>query len=301
MNQPALTALATLAAAAVLCALAACSSNGASTTADHSASTIVLPPAGAVADYQLGGSYEPSPDVRTVTRESTDQPVPDMYSICYVNGFQSQPGEHWPLSLLLTDSAGAPMADPGWPDEYFFDISTADNRTDLAQRLTTSIERCASSGFQAVEFDNLDSYTRTGGALSRADAVNFAALLVDAAHDRGLAAGQKNAPDLAHQGATSIGFDFVVSEECFRYTECESYTRAYGANVIDIEYVDDLLGTIADVSASPGRLAYAVPSGASSAEPVRELRWLRASSGNSSTESIPAPTNAAAVPDDSSA
>ncbi|GAA3893157.1 endo alpha-1,4 polygalactosaminidase [Leifsonia kafniensis] len=217
------------------------------------ASDIVLPPAGGVADYQLGGSYSLEPEVRIVARDSTETPAAGLYSICYLNGFQSQPGAEWPRELLLTDASGAPLADPGWPDEYLFDISTAANRDQLSEALAESIRGCASDGFQAVEFDNFDSYTRSAGALTQADAVAFATDLVAVAHTAGLAAGQKNAPDLAAEGATSIGFDFAVAEECFRYQECASYTDAYGQHVIDVEYADDVPATFAEVCASGDR------------------------------------------------
>jgi hypothetical protein len=217
------------------------------------ASDIVLPPAGAVADYQLGSSYSPDAEVRIVARDSTEKPAAGLYSICYLNGFQTQPGVSWPVDLLLTDASGAPLADPGWPDEYLFDISTEANRDQLSEALAEDIRGCASAGFQAVEFDNLDSYTRSNGALTQADAVAFATELVAAAHAAGLAAGQKNAPDLAAQGAASIGFDFAVAEECVRYQECASYTEAYGQHVIDIEYADDLPAPFAEVCASDER------------------------------------------------
>lgn len=214
---------------------------------------IELPPAGAAADYQLGGGYSPDPAVRIVARDSTEKPVAGLYSICYLNGFQSQPGAEWPHDLLLKDASGAPLADPGWPDEYLFDISTNSNRDRISATLAESIRGCAESGFQAVEFDNFDSYTRSDGALTQADAVAFATDLVAIAHDAGLAAGQKNAPDLAATGATEIGFDFAVAEECFRYQECASYTDAFGQRVIDIEYTDDLPATFGEVCASRER------------------------------------------------
>lgn len=42
-----------------------------------------------------------------VVRDSTDMPEPGLYSICYVNGFQTQPGAEWPVELLVD---GAPQA-----------------------------------------------------------------------------------------------------------------------------------------------------------------------------------------------
>ncbi len=205
-------------------------------------------PSGAVADYQLGGAYEPDPEVRIVARDSTELPAPGIYSICYVNGFQTQPGVEWPADLLVSAS-GEPLVDPNWPDEYIIDISTESSRADAAAIQFASIDRCAASGFDAVEFDNLDSYSRSEGHLTLGNAVEFATLLVAHAHHLGLAAGQKNTGELGTTGHDEIGFDFAIVEECDQFEECESFTDVYGDRVIDIEYVDDLRRPFAELCA----------------------------------------------------
>lgn len=197
-------------------------------------------PDDAVADYQLGGSYPPPPGVNVVVRDSTATPAAGRYNVCYVNGFQTQPGEVWPADLLVAGPAGTPLADAGWPDEFLLNIADEARRGRVAARLESSIARCARAGFDAVEFDNLDSYTRSQGVLSAADALSFARQLVALAHAHGLAAGQKNAPDLGRAGKDRAGFDFVVSEECDRYHECAAYTAVYGRQTINIEYHDAL-------------------------------------------------------------
>ena len=212
---------------------------------------IQLPPVG-VADYQLGGAYPPAADVQVVARDSTDKPAPGLYNICYINGFQSQPGTHWPANLLVRKN-GKPIVDPGWPDEHIFDISTRANRAKLVARLTPTIRGCARNGFQAVEFDNLDSYTRSHHAFGSKAAIAFATSLVRVAHASGLAAAQKNTIDLAKVGKSKIGFDFAITEQCVRYRECAGFTRVYGQHVIDIEYTDDLPTPFANVCASSAR------------------------------------------------
>ena len=87
----------------------------------------------------------------------------------------------------------------------------------------------------AVELDNLDSYLRSKGLLTRQHALAFATALAEVAHRQGLAVGQKNAPELAARLSAS-GYDFAVAEECAEYDECGVYTAAYGAAVVDIEY-----------------------------------------------------------------
>ena len=73
----------TLLAAALIIALAGCST-------DSRGEPLSLPTTGRV-DYQLGGAYAPPKDVTIVARDSTDPPLEGVYSICYLNGFQTQP------------------------------------------------------------------------------------------------------------------------------------------------------------------------------------------------------------------
>ncbi len=90
------------------------------------------------------------------------------------------------------------------------------------------IETCARKGFAAVEYDNLDSWTRFDGTPRAGDvpfgkrqAIAFAALLTRRAHALGLAVAQKNTPSLTRREARRrIGFDFAIAEECARYAEC---------------------------------------------------------------------------------
>jgi len=219
-----------LVAAALLLLLAGCA-----------AGTPSFPTSGR-ADYQLGGAWQPPADVTVVARDRTEPPLTGVYSICYVNGFQTQPGEadFW-LSqhpdLLLRDADGDPQIDPNWPDEMALDTSTAERRDRLAAIMGEWIQGCADDGYQAVEFDNLDSYSRFDGP-TLDDNVAFAVLLVAAVHELGLDAGQKNSAELSAVGRDDIGFDFAISEECFIFDECALYTEVYGERVINIEYDD---------------------------------------------------------------
>lgn len=211
-----------------------------------------LPP-GAVADYQLGGSYPPPLGVTVVVRDSTDTPEPGLFNICYVNGFQTQPGVDWPVELLIEGPDG-PLADASWPDEFLLEISTGEARAANLALVLPAIRSCAKKGFDAVEFDNLDSYSRSGGRLDIEDALAFAALLVDEAGKLGLPAGQKNSAELAARGRDEAGFAFAVTEECHRWDECAAFTGVYGRDqVLGIEYADDLRGSFEDACADPDR------------------------------------------------
>lgn len=218
------------------------------------AQDVRLPAADTVVDYQLGGAYPPPDGVGGVARDSTELPEPGLYSICYVNGFQTQPGESatWLAEhpeLLLHDD-GVPVVDPAWPDEYLLDTSTAEQRAAISVLVGEVITRCAWAGFDAVELDNLDSWTRSDGLLTMDDAVDLATSYVMQAHALGLAVAQKNAGDLGARGRDEAGFDLAVVEECHRWDECSLYTDVFGT-VLDIEYADDLRGTFADVCADP--------------------------------------------------
>lgn len=202
-----------------------------------------LPPAGAGLDYQLGGAYPPPAGVTVVVRDVTTSPAGAGYDVCYVNGFQTQPGDQdqWLRDhpdLVLHDADGDPVADPGWPDELLLDTSSTQTRRQIADVVGAQIEACADAGYHAVEPDNLDSYERSGGALTLEDNVALAALLIDRAHDRGLAIGQKNTVELGERGP-ALGFDFVVTEDCGVYDECDDYAAAYGKQVLAIEYDDE--------------------------------------------------------------
>lgn len=203
---------------------------------------VALPPAGAGFDYQLGGAYDPPPGAEVVARDSTAEPA-GVYDICYVNGFQTQPGEgeHWLAEhpdLVLRDAAGDPFIDPGWPDEYLLDTSTPDKRDRIRALIGTVIASCATNGFEAVEIDNLDSWTRSEGALDIEGAIDLAAGYARVAHDLGLAIAQKNGAGDSVRFRDEVGFDFAVTEECMVFEECADYLEAYDGLVFDIEYGD---------------------------------------------------------------
>nr|WP_246324022.1 endo alpha-1,4 polygalactosaminidase [Petropleomorpha daqingensis] len=181
----------------------------------------------------MGGAYRPADEVGIVVRDRSAAPDPDRYPVCYVNAFQTQPGEHAvPEELLLHDATGARVEDPDWPGEFLVDVSTAAKRTAVVGVVGRWIDACAADGYDAVEPDNLDSWTRSDGALDEDDAAATARLLIARAHADGLAIAQKNAVELAGR---HLGFDFAVTEDCAAFAECDTYAAAYDV-VLDVEY-----------------------------------------------------------------
>jgi hypothetical protein len=209
------------------------------------------PPANAGFDYQIGGDYALPAGVSVVSRDWYIGHAPrGAYAICYVNAFQTQDDEsgvrrrdersRWPRELVLTELGD----DPTWGGEYLIDISTAAKRKRAARWVQPMIRTCKEKGFDAVEYDNLDSWTRFDDTprdgdvpFGKADAVAYAKLLARRAHRLGLAVGQKNTVDLTRrQARRQVRFDFAIAEECGRWDECQDYRDVYGNRVIAIEY-----------------------------------------------------------------
>ncbi len=215
-----------------------------------------LPPADGAFDYQINGSYEPASDVEVISRDwFVSSADPDLYSICYVNAFQTQPDydigrpdetSQWP-ALVVTD-----LEDPNWPGEFLIDISSETARITAASHMEQILDTCAAKGYDAIEFDNLDSWTRTttgtGPWWDGDDAAAYARLLTDYTHSLGLAAAQKNSAELFDQDRhVTAGFDFAVSENCGQWNECQDYVDQYGSFVYDIEYTDGGFATACEM------------------------------------------------------
>jgi hypothetical protein len=209
------------------------------------------PPANAGFDYQIGGDYPLPEGVSVVSRDwfSGHAAAEPVYSICYVNAFQTQANErgvdrpdersNWPKRLVLSKLGD----DPHWGGEYLVNVSSAKKRRRAARWLEQMIAGCARGGYEAVEYDNLDSWTRFDGTplarkvpFGKRDALRFAKRLAKRAHAKGLAVAQKNTADITIKQSRRVGFDFAIAEECARYKECGRYQRVYDDGVIEIEY-----------------------------------------------------------------
>ncbi|UJA21138.1 endo alpha-1,4 polygalactosaminidase [Thermoleophilia bacterium SCSIO 60948] len=209
------------------------------------------PPADAKFDYQIGGDYKPPRGVEVVSRDwFSGDPLPaPAYSVCYVNAFQTQANErgtdrpdersNWPRRLVLSRLGD----DPKWGGEYLIDIRSAEKRAQATEWVRQMIEGCAKKGYEGVEFDNLDSWTRFNGTplagrvpFGKREALDYAKRLAMITHELGMASGQKNTADISREQSAEVGFDFAVAEECGRYGECGRYRRVHGDDVIAIEY-----------------------------------------------------------------
>lgn len=240
-SRPAIGVVAT-AAALLLAGCAAVATVPPTTPGSPAPSGLTLPDPRGGFDYQLGGAYDPPGGVTIVERDRAAPPARAGYDICYVNGFQTQPADSAAFAAqhpdLVVQHDGAPLADPGWPDEFLYDTSTPAKRAAVAALVGPWITGCADAGYAAVEIDNLDSDTRSEGVLSADDNLALAAEYLRIAHGAGLAIAQKNTADRAER-LRALGYDFAVTESCAAFAECTAYTDVYPV-VLDIEYGDEL-------------------------------------------------------------
>ncbi len=163
-----------------------------------------------------------------MSRDRTEAPAPGLYNICYVNGFQIQPGEGewWAANhpdVILRGKDGKPVIDPDWDETMLAPTSPA-RRAELAGVIGEWIAKCAADGFDAVEIDNLDTFTRSHGLITEDDAVAQMRLFADAAHAVGLPIAQKNSAEIVGR-AGEMGTDFAVAEECDRYSRVRRLHR----------------------------------------------------------------------------
>jgi hypothetical protein len=124
----------------------------------------------------------------------------------------------------------------GWTGEKWLDIRQVDL---LAPIMEARMDICAAKGFDAIEFDNLEIHTNDSGfPITYDDQLMYGMWLAEETHARGMAIGQKNAPDQALQLAGL--FDFAIVEDAFYYgweEEMLPYIKA-GKPVFAIEYTD---------------------------------------------------------------
>lgn len=203
-------------------------------------------PAGLTWDIQLSGiDLDPLPPADVIEIDGDDASADDVTLlheagitvICYINAgawedWREDAGQY-PEEILGNHY-------PGWPGERFVDIR---EMATLGPILEARLDTCVDKGFDAVDPDNVDTWQAdTGFDLTAIDQIRFNRWLATQAHERGLAIGQKNAPELA--SALVDAFDFAVTEDCLADGWCEEM-RPYadaGKPVLMVEYTDRDLG-----------------------------------------------------------
>ncbi len=202
--------------------------------------------------WQLQGAIDTSHrvDVYNIDFE-TDQAVIDELKargvrlICYfsagtVEWFRDD-AKSFPASVIGEQYVG-------YEDEQWLNIADI---AAIAPIMQARLDRCASSGFDAVEADNVDAFYHektdsdgnvielgTSFGITRAQSTEYVLWLAAQAHRRGLGFGLKNAEALAPAVLEQV--DWILTENCFVDNWCEQAKIFVEANkpVFMAEYVE---------------------------------------------------------------
>ncbi|MET0340137.1 MAG: endo alpha-1,4 polygalactosaminidase [Polyangiales bacterium] len=215
------------------------------------AKPIWQPRAGATWDWQLKLPVDTSVEVEIYDIDmftATPALIASLHArgrkvICYLN---VGAWEQWraDAAMFPPEVLGKPWSATKFTDERWLDIRRIDL---LAPALGQRFDYARSLGCDAVEPDNLDGWLeidgnadRTGFGLTADDQLRFNRWVADEVHRRGMAVALKNDP--AQAAELEPYFDFVVSEQCFDYYECEKYKpfADSGKAILLAEYVEDL-------------------------------------------------------------
>jgi hypothetical protein len=128
-----------------------------------------------------------------------------------------------------------------FPNEYWLNLNNNRGQRDfILRQLAARTRKCANAGFDAVEFDNVETYAQptrvTGWHVSAHTQLIFNTALAKMAHSNGLSVGLKN--DLGQVPRLEPKFDFAINEQCFQYHECDNlklFIQA-GKPVFQVEY-----------------------------------------------------------------
>lgn len=156
-------------------------------------------------------------------------------AVCYIDvGTWEQwrpDAKRFPKSVL-----GKP--DAGWPGERWLDIRQTGV---LLPIMRARFAMCVKKRFDAVDPDNVDGVENaTGFKLTVLEQLTYDRAIAALAHADGLAVALKSYADEAK--ALEPSFDFVVEEQCVKYSECGELA-SFPANhkpVFDIEYTRSL-------------------------------------------------------------
>ncbi|MCC9621332.1 endo alpha-1,4 polygalactosaminidase [Thalassospira sp. MA62] len=242
---------------AVIVVIAAIAGIAEVNTAAHAADRIspyVMPAVPGVPNgplhWQLQGVVTPAPDIRVVGVDlfDTDRQTVlgwrenGMFPICYINVGAR---EDWrdDANQFPSSVVGAPYW--GWDGENWLDVGRFHLFADV---ITARFDLCRDKGFLGVEPDNIDGFEadmsdqsdhRTGFNISRSDQLRYVDWLIDQAHMRGLAIGQKNVGDLVPDLVDKM--DFALLESAWRQgfmAEFSPYV-ARDKPVFAVEYRDE--------------------------------------------------------------
>ena len=205
------------------------------------AAGVFAPPANGGYDSQLGGAYPPAAGVTVVSRDREEAPAVGLYSICYVNAFQTQALEAgwWKQNNLSAAAAhglgslcrGRQLAGRD-PARH---VERGEARCDPGHRRSMDRADAPPTGSRrsSPQSLQLDPLARQATPSDRS---------ADGAHDLRSRAPQwpRRRPEerrrTRRSGRRLGGLDFAVVESCRQFDECDGYMAVYGDRVFAIEY-----------------------------------------------------------------
>jgi Glycoside-hydrolase family GH114 len=108
----------------------------------------------------------------------------------------------------------------------------------IRDELTLRMADAKASGFDAIEFDNVESYNNKNGFnTTAAQQLAFNQSIANLAHSLGFTVALKN--DLGQATGLQPYFDFAINEQCFQYSECTNlqlWPSTYAKAVFNVEY-----------------------------------------------------------------
>ena len=157
--------------------------------------------------------------IRTAWQAST---LAHPRTVCYLDlAWEDYRPDGSPAPRGLFPAAALGKIYYGYPQERWVDFRQL---AALKPMLNERISMCARKGFDAVELDDIDSFSppsTTGFYLTPGDARNYLAYAFNLIHAHGMTAMWKNNPTLARWGVRYA--DGAVVEECYVYHECGSW------------------------------------------------------------------------------
>lgn len=153
--------------------------------------------------------------------------------MCYISGGSS---EDWRADFNQFPAEVLGNNYDGWQGERWLDTR---NIAALAPIMRARIRACKAKGFDALDVDNVNSYSNpTGFPISRQDSINYIRWLANEAHNQGMAFSLKNSEELV---ADLLGdIDMMQSEGCVIYSNCANASRLSAVNkpIFAVEYSD---------------------------------------------------------------
>lgn len=135
--------------------------------------------------------------------------------ICYFSGGSY---EEWrpDASNFSQSDLGKDLS--GWPGENWLNISSPNVRDIMLARLDMAVQKSCNG----VDPDNMDGYNNDNGlGLTSQDSIDYMNFLAEAAHQRNLSIGLKNAGEIVTDVVNVV--QWSVNEACAAYNECATF------------------------------------------------------------------------------